>query len=321
MHNNNSHPALDEIKARLKNEAAVVEGWLADGLRRPQTPKGLLAAMEYSLLAGGKRLRPVLCLTAARLFGLAAERVLPFACALECIHTYSLIHDDLPALDNDDLRRGRPTNHKQFDEATAILAGDGLLTDAFVFMAGLGRDSGPAAGPSGEPDSGPGLPAGRVLEALYLTAEAAGSSGMVGGQYLDIQYTGRPGVTLESLTAMHAMKTGAMLRAACECGAVLAGAPEEHRQALRSYGAEVGAAFQIADDILGEVGDAAALGKPVGRDAALHKNTYPALTGLENSRKMAAAHVERAVQALRPFTGESADLLRGLAAYTANRIS
>ena len=296
----------DAVRASLKRDAATVETWLAGALRDKGTPPGLLAAMEYSLLAGGKRLRPVLCLNAARLFGARAEAVMPFAGALECIHTYSLIHDDLPAMDDDDLRRGRPSNHKQFDEATAILAGDSLLTDAFALMASC---------------AGQGVAPQAVLRAVSLAALAAGSPGMAGGQFLDMQYTARPGIGLEELTAMHAMKTGALIRAACECGAVLAGADESSTAAMAAYGRALGAAFQIADDILDETGTEEELGKPVGSDAAQEKTTYPSLLGLEKSRAMAMSYADKARQALAPFDRPEADLLRGLAVYVVNRVS
>jgi len=294
-----------DVKTLLKEEAAAVEDWLAKALHGQNVPPGLLAAMEYSLLAGGKRIRPVLCLISARLFGLERDAVMPFAGALECIHTYSLIHDDLPAMDNDDLRRGKPSNHKQFDEATAILAGDGLLTDAFVLMASV-RDL---------------IPADRVLAAISLAARAAGSPGMVGGQFLDMQYTARQGVDLAELEAMHAMKTGALLSAACECGAVLAGADERGVAALAAYGRGIGAAFQIADDILDQTGTEASLGKPAGSDAAQKKSTYPGLLGLDHSRTAAQGHVDAAIQALATYDAPAADLLRGLAVYIINRVS
>lgn len=326
-----------EVRAGLKSEAAVVEAWLASCLRRENVPPGLVKAMEYSLLAGGKRIRPVLCLLSARLCGLDPAAILPFAGALECIHTYSLIHDDLPAMDDDDLRRGRPSNHKRFDEATAILAGDGLLTDAFALMASVAEPH-ILAGELAQLDIVPedqaldtaakvlrapavNIPASRALRAIILVAEAAGSPGMVGGQYLDMQYTARSDVTLEELAAMHAMKTGAMLRVACEAGAVLAGADREELDALTAYGTAVGAAFQITDDILDETGDEATLGKPVGSDAARNKCTYPSLLGLEKSRDLAAAHAEKATRALQGYTGSAAALLRGLAAYIVNRVS
>ena len=299
---------MPEVKKLLAQEASRVESWLATCLDRQGTPGGLLAAMRYSLLAGGKRIRPALCLISARLVDPAVnnEALLPFAGALECIHTYSLIHDDLPAMDDDDLRRGKPSCHKQFDEATAILAGDGLLTDAFSLMASLAEN---------------GFAPERVLRAVALVAGAAGSAGMVGGQFLDMQYTGLSGVTLEALAAMHAMKTGALLRTPCVAGAVLAGAGEKDIAALGRYGAAIGGAFQIVDDILDEVGTEEELGKPVGSDAALEKNTYPSLLGIERSRLLAEERANEAVDALKGFSGNEADLLRGLATYIVNRVS
>ena len=299
---------IAEVKERLKAEAARVEQWLSVCLEREDVPPGLLAAMKYSLLAGGKRIRPVLCLVSASLFSSRewAERILPFAAAFECIHTYSLIHDDLPAMDNDDLRRGKPSCHKQFDEATAILAGDGLLTDAFALMASVGDSD---------------VPPERVLRAIALAADAAGSSGMVGGQFLDMQYTNRQGIRPEELAAMHAMKTGALLRAPCLAGAVLAGADEAALAAVARYGSALGAAFQITDDILDVVGTEEALGKPVGSDEALNKTTYVSLLGIEDSRHLARQRTGEAIDALHGFSGSAADLLRGLAAYVINRIS
>ena len=294
----------DAVKQALKSEAARLETYLARCLDTPGAPAGLREAMEYSLLAGGKRIRPALCLIASRMYGLVGDAPLPFAAALECIHTYSLIHDDLPAMDDDDLRRGRPSCHKQFDEATALLAGDGLLTDAFALMA-----------------EAPGLPAERAIKAMGLVARAAGTPGMVGGQYLDMQYTAKGAVPLEKLAAMHAMKTGALLRVPCELGAVLAGAGEAELTRMRRFGAALGAAFQIADDILDETGDETTLGKPVGSDAAQGKITYPSLLGLEQSRFAARAKADEAVAALDDVNASDAALLRGLADYIVNRVS
>ncbi|MDR0338793.1 MAG: polyprenyl synthetase family protein [Desulfovibrio sp.] len=296
------------IKQALAERAARVEAWLAGRLAGESAPEGLRRAMEYSLLAGGKRIRPVLCLVSAELFGLERDRAMPFACALECIHTYSLIHDDLPAMDDDDLRRGLPSCHKAFDEATAILAGDGLLTGAFGLMTRCD------------------LPPDRLLRTVALAAEAAGSAGMVGGQYLDIRFTGQKNVSLEEVAAMQAMKTGAMLRLACEAGAVLAGADEAGVSAMRVYGQAVGAAFQITDDILDETGSEAELGKPVGSDRDLRKNTYPAVLGLAASREAALRHVDDAVRIVRtirdmlPVPAAEAALLEGLAAYIIKRV-
>ena len=281
--------------AVLSEFARRIEAWLETGLKNPDIPDGLRAAMEYSLLAGGKRIRPALCLACGRLLGADPDTLMPFAAALEFIHTYSLIHDDLPAMDNDDLRRGRPTNHIVYGEAVAILAGDALLTDAFGLMASVD------------------LPPERVVRAIAYAGACAGSAGMVGGQVLDMEYTGRPGVTLEELRRMHSGKTGALLRAACVCGGILAGADAARCDALSAYASAFGSCFQITDDILDETGDTAALGKAAGSDAANGKNTYPALIGLEESRRLAAARAEEAVAALRDFAGPDAEFLKGLA--------
>lgn len=290
-----------DFKARLRTDGARVEAWLATCLEQRGLPERLQAAMHYSLMAGGKRVRPVLCLSTAAMCGLPADAALPFACAIEMIHTYSLVHDDLPAMDNDDLRRGKPSNHKAFDEATAILAGDALLTDAFCFMAALD------------------LPAPRVLAALASVAQAAGGSGMVGGQMLDMLYTGAGHVGLEKIQHMHSLKTGALLRAACVSGALLAGADAAQVQAISQYGASLGVAFQIADDILDITSDTATLGKPAGSDAEQGKNTYPALLGLDQSRVLANSHMLQAVENLQMFSGPEAAFLRTLARYVVER--
>lgn len=290
-----------QMKSILKQRAALVNAYLDTYLGMfPETPKRLGESMCYSLGAGGKRLRPVLCLTAARLGGLSENAALPFAAAIEMIHTYSLIHDDLPAMDNDDLRRGKPSNHKQFDEATAILAGDGLLTDAFAVA--LRTD----------------VPAGRLLAALKELARAAGSEGMVGGQILDMEYTGKSHVALAEVAQMQALKTGAMLRASCVCGIVLAGGSDNLIEAMAAYGSGLGKAFQIADDILDIVGATAELGKPVGSDEAQGKNTYPSIAGLEESRKTARAEVEKAKTALPKW--QEGEFLASLADYVVARI-
>lgn len=292
------------MKARLTGLAEKVGKWLA-GHKTANgghvVPQRLGDSMHYSLAAGGKRIRPVLCLTTASLCGLEEDTALPFAAAIEMIHTYSLIHDDLPAMDDDDLRRGKPSNHKAFDEATAILAGDGLLTDAFA-LACTTR-----------------LPAETVLAAIRELALAAGSAGMVGGQEWDMIYTGRSGIGLAELKAMHAMKTGALLRASCVCGAILAGAGPERLAAIAAYGEALGVAFQIADDILDLVGDEKSLGKPVGSDLEKGKNTYPALVGLEKSRQLAREQADAAIVTLAGIDGEQAAFLRAIASYTVNR--
>lgn len=292
-----------DVKRKLAHRAANVEGFLGSCLDGRNIPDRLKRSMEYSLLAGGKRLRPVLVLSWCAMLGGDAEKAMPFAASLECIHTYSLIHDDLPAMDDDDLRRGKPSNYKQFDEATAILAGDGLLTEAFVLM------------------SEAGLPAERVLRAVGILARAAGSGGMVGGQAIDMEFTGRSGaVELPELQKMHAMKTGALITAACECGAVLAGADEKGVESAREFGRRVGVAFQIVDDVLDVVGDEATLGKPVGSDEEQGKSTYPALLGLDESRRLASEHIDAAIGHLEPYSGEEHEFLTQLARYIVDRV-
>ncbi|GFK95556.1 Farnesyl diphosphate synthase [Fundidesulfovibrio magnetotacticus] len=293
------------IKDRLRGYSHEVEEALRGLLKGKGIPAGLREAMEYSLLAGGKRLRPVLCLCFARMLGAEARAAMPFAASLEFIHTYSLIHDDLPAMDDDDLRRGRPSNHKVFGEAMAILAGDGLLTEAFGLMAST----------AGE------LPPGRVVEAIATLARAAGAGGMVGGQALDMAYTAKAGVSLEELREMQAMKTGALITAACVCGAQLAGAEPDVLARARSYGQSVGAAFQIVDDVLDVVGDEKALGKPVGSDEEQGKTTYPALIGVERSMDLARRNAAQAVESLSPFQGPEATFLRDLAQFIVDRVS
>ena len=289
-----------EMKAELKALGKVVEGRLATVFADGATPAHLVASMEYSLMAGGKRLRPVLCLAWAELAGGRVEEVLDFACALECIHTYSLIHDDLPAMDDDDLRRGKPSNHRQFDEATAILAGDGLLTEAFTLASSLK------------------LPAERVLKAIFHLSTAAGPRGMVGGQVLDMDLTGK-GADLAQLRTMHAMKTGALIESSCVTGCILGGGDEAALTRASEYGKAVGLAFQVTDDILDVVGDTAALGKPAGSDEAQGKSTYPALMGIDKSRALARESVDRAVGALDGFSHPRADFLRAVAGYILDR--
>jgi geranylgeranyl diphosphate synthase type II len=299
---------MEIFKKKLAAHSALVEGWLSSCLEAAHMPAGLREAMYYSLLAGGKRLRPALCLSCAGMFGLEHEKALPFAGAIECIHSYSLIHDDLPCMDDDDLRRGKPSSHKQFGEAPALLAGDGLLTEAFAFMSALVF-------------AGQGLPAERILRALHTVAVAAGSSGMVGGQYLDMLYTGRKDVTPDEVRVMQAGKTGALIAASCVSGALLAGAAPGERDAVGAYGRALGAAFQIVDDILDEMGDEVLLGKPVGSDAAKGKNTCPALLGLEGSRALAEEEGGRALSALSGFNGQDVNFLRELVDYVLKRSS
>ena len=296
------------VKERLAAQAAEVEVYIRERfgarMRERGVPEGLLAAMEYSLMAGGKRLRPCLCLSFAELFGASRASVMPFAAGFELIHTYSLIHDDLPAMDDDDLRRGRPSNHKVFGEAGAILAGDGLLTEAFGCMS----------------RTWPAIAAELGLPALAEAARAAGAAGMVGGQMLDMEFTARQGISLAELAHMQALKTGALITSSCVCGAILAGAAEDGVARAREYGEAVGAAFQIVDDILDEVGDEATIGKPVGSDREQGKTTYPSLVGLDESRRLAGERVDAALAAIACFAGPAAEFLRDLARYIVVRV-
>lgn len=260
-------------------------------------------AMRYSIFGGGKRLRPVLVLAAAEAVGGAPEPLLPVAAALELIHTYSLIHDDLPAMDDDDFRRGRPTSHRVFGEAVAILAGDALLTEAFGLL------TGPECASCHDPR--------RLLTVIQEVASAAGSRGMVGGQTLDIASEGQK-VDAAHLESLHRHKTGALIRAALRAGALLAGATPGQLTAVTAYGEAVGLAFQIADDILNVEGEATTTGKAVGSDAARRKATYPAVHGLPEAKARAAGLVGEAIQALEPL-GERADPLRGIARFIVER--
>jgi geranylgeranyl diphosphate synthase type II len=262
----------------------------------PLCPPRVAEAMRYSVFAGGKRLRPTLTLAAAEATnpshpGLARDLATPAACAVELIHTYSLVHDDLPAMDDDTLRRGRPTNHVVFGEGLAILAGDALLTEAFALMAREPRD---AVGLSATDLTS------RRLRAIAIVAEAAGACGMVGGQAVDLAAAGAgPTFDGEGLRAMHARKTGALIRASAVAGAVMSGAQETQLAAIEAFATELGLAFQIVDDILDVEGVEEDLGKTAGKDAAAQKPTYPALYGIERSRALAAASIDRAMTALR----------------------
>jgi geranylgeranyl diphosphate synthase type II len=280
---------------------ATIEAAL-DRLLPPEnwTPPSIHRAMRYSVFAGGKRIRPVLCLEAARLFAENLEAAIQAGCALEFIHTYSLIHDDLPALDNDDLRRGKPTNHKVFGEAIAILAGDGLLTLAFQTLAGV-----------------PLEPARRIGVIGEISAAAGTVNGMVGGQVADIEAEGKPpdAATLEYI---HRSKTAALIRGSIVAGAIAGGAADEDVERLRRFGDSLGWAFQVVDDILDVEEPSAALGKTAGKDQAQKKATYPALYGLEKSHSIADDLEAKALKELAPY-GERADRLRQLAEFLAAR--
>ncbi|MFH1080535.1 MAG: farnesyl diphosphate synthase [Pseudomonadota bacterium] len=266
-------------------------------------PPVIFQAVRYSLFAGGKRLRPILCMAAAEACGGDGRAILPVACALEMIHTYSLIHDDLPAMDDDDFRRGRPTSHKVFGEATAIMAGDALLTEAFALMSAANRM--------------PRIPADRILVVIHEIARAAGFCGMVGGQVVDMQ-SEMAGADEATLLYIHTHKTGAMIVASVRAGAILVGAQGAEIEALATYGSHVGLAFQIADDILNVEGDRAALGKGTGSDADRGKLTFPHLLGIEASRTRMADLVARACSALQGFD-QRADPLRAIARYVVER--
>ena len=290
------------FQTRYETYRTAVESYLETLFAGRPDWRDLYESMRYSLLAGGKRIRPVLALEFARLAGLADwKTALPMACALELVHTYSLIHDDLPCMDDDDLRRGRPTNHKVFGEANAVLAGDGLLTAAFETMLAPGQK----------------LPPERVLEAAGILARAAGGRGMVGGQVLDMAGEGRA-LGLTEVEELQRLKTGALIRAAVEMGCAVAGGAEEQREALCRYADCLGLAFQIQDDILDVVGGEATLGKPIGSDVRSDKTTFVALKGLADCRILVAELTDRAVEALAPF-GSEAESLRGLAQSLAGR--
>ncbi len=277
-------------------------------------PSVIHEAMRYSVFAGGKRLRPILVIAGAEAAGGSAGDVMPTACAVELIHTYSLIHDDLPAMDDDDYRRGRPTNHKIFGEAIAILAGDALLTLAFRLLADNFADRGGSAG-----SPGAALEPNRLREVLTEVVEAAGTFGMVGGQVVDIQSEGKS-VSAETLEYIHTRKTAALIRVSLRVGALLVGAPERVLEAIGVAGSRLGLAFQIVDDILDVEGSLEELGKTAGSDRRKKKVTYPEHFGLEASRLRAKSLVEEAKAGLAPL-GEAATPIRVLADFILDRRS
>lgn len=294
------------IQQYLKEQRQVVE----DGLQRYMLQEqgnfsAHIQSMRYSLFVGGKRVRPILCLAAGRAVSASLdveEQLLPAACALECLHTYSLIHDDLPAMDNDDLRRGQPTCHKKFGEPEAILAGDGLLTYAFSLLS--------------HPEI-PGPATATRLQLIHVLAQAAGSQGMVGGQYLDITNEEKD-IPFDLLKTIHRSKTGALITAAVHIGGLAAQADKKQLQALINYGDAVGLAFQIVDDLLDVTASTEQLGKTAGTDAQQGKATYPAFFGLDKTRALAQEAVHSAQEALASFD-ERAEPLRALAQYIFNR--
>ena len=289
-----------EFKNIMDSDIQLIEKALSDHL--PDCKYGqdsVVEAMSYSLKNGGKRLRPIFCLEFAKCCGASAETALTFACALEYVHTYSLIHDDLPCMDNDDYRRGKPSCHKQFGEATALLAGDALLTHAFEIITCAD------------------LHAGKKALAVAILAKCAGVGGMIGGQVIDLKYESE-NPTLSQLLHVHALKTGALISAACQLGCLAGNASEAQMKAAKKYAEKLGIAFQIKDDILDVVGDSEVLGKPVGSDAENDKTTYVSLMGLEQSQKDVEALTAEAISALDAF--ENADFLRLLAEKLTNRI-
>lgn len=286
-----------EMKELWQSRRTLVERALQAELDRTDIlDDKLRASMAYSLMAGGKRLRPILLMAAADAVGADGTKFITAACALEMIHTYSLIHDDLPAMDNDDYRRGKLTNHKAYDEGTAILAGDALLTLAFSVI--LRQQD---------------VPAERLLRIVDEISRLAGAEGMVGGQMLDLEAENRR-ISMEELQRVHMGKTGALFRAALRSGAILAGASEQQLAALTAYADHFGLAFQITDDILDVVGTAEDIGKPVGSDEKNHKSTYVTLTSLDEAQSLARQTVESAVDALHIF-GDEAAFLRELVLY------
>ncbi|WP_073091653.1 polyprenyl synthetase family protein [Selenomonas ruminantium] len=290
-----------ELKKIWQERSALVEAQLVKELNEENPlDKTLCESMKYSLMAGGKRLRPVMLMAAADAVGAKGTDYLTTACALEMIHTYSLIHDDLPAMDDDDYRRGKLTNHKVYGAGMATLAGDALLTLAFEVML---RQQ--------------GVKAETLVQVVREISIAAGPDGMGGGQALDLESENKQ-ISMETMKKIHLGKTGALFRAAIRSGAILGGASEEALQALTVYADNFGLAFQITDDILDVIGDEAVIGKPVGSDEKNHKSTYVTLTSLEEAQKLAQEAVDTAVNALQMF-GDEADFLRELVAYLVKR--
>ena len=290
-----------DLASYLQDKKELVEVAL-DGSLPIVRPEKIYEAMRYSLLAGGKRLRPILCLATCELLGGTEEMSMPTACALEMIHTMSLIHDDLPAMDNDDYRRGKLTNHKVFGEDIAILAGDGLLAYAFEFVATQTQNVAPK----------------NIIEVIARLGRTVGAAGLVGGQVLDLESEGKTDITAETLTFIHTHKTGALLETSVVSGAILAGAGPEEVQKLSQYAQNIGLAFQIIDDILDITATQEELGKTAGKDLVAQKATYPSLWGIEESRHQAQQLIDSAIAKLADY-GEKAAPLRAIAQYIVNR--
>ncbi len=292
-----------DVDAYMSEMSALVNRRLEELLKAPADENGLYAAMRYSLFAGGKRLRPILALAGAEAVGGKAEAVLPFAAALEFIHTYSLVHDDLPAMDDSDFRRGRPTSHKQFGEATAILTGDALLTMSFEVMTAS--------------EAADGLDPRLLQRVVCEVARAIGVGGMIGGQAADLRFMGKQ-TEPQDVEYIHSHKTAALIRVSAWGGAVLGGGTEEQVEAVGRYGTNVGLAFQIVDDILDEIGDSDVLGKSAGSDQEAEKATYPKVFGIGESRRLAQERVDSALKELSGF-GPGAEPLRKIALFIVAR--
>jgi len=292
-----------DITLYIKNKKKLVDNFLKDysdgKKKREECPELLHQAMTYSLMAGGKRIRPLFSIAAYEALGGKSGVIIPVAASLELIHTYSLIHDDLPAMDDDDLRRNKPTNHRVFGEATAILAGDALLTDALNIIAGV----------KAEPD--------RLIRVIKEITHACGPEGMVGGQLVDIMLEGKRAGKRE-LIYIHKHKTGTFIRGAIRAGAIMANASSGQLNALTKYGEKVGLAFQIIDDILDITGTSEETGKTTGSDIAKKKNTYPSIYGLRKSREIAAGLINDSLKAIKAFDGK-ATALREIAKYMLKR--
>jgi geranylgeranyl diphosphate synthase type II len=294
-----------DLKSYLKEKIALVDTALDSFLpKEEELPQSIHKAMRYSIFAGGKRVRPVLMLAACEAVGGIINIAMPAACAMELIHTYSLIHDDLPAMDDDDFRRGRPTNHKVFGDAIAILAGDGLLTEAFKLMS--------------DPRFAVGVDAGVKIAVIHEIATCAGTYGMVGGQVVDMESEGKSDIDLPTVQYIHTHKTGALIKASVVAGALLGGADEKQLAAIKRYGEAAGLAFQIADDILDIEGTTEEIGKDAGSDQARGKATYPAVMGLAAAKQEAQAMMDEAMLALEPLGG-AAEPLREIARYIVER--
>lgn len=292
-----------DLNSYLVSKSNYINKSLNEILRDRLSSSRIVSAMEYSLMAGGKRIRPVLCIAAAEAVGGKADKVLPAACAIEMIHTYSLIHDDLPAIDNDDFRRGKPTCHVAFDEATAILAGDALLTLAFQILSSIELKNEHYAS--------------KWLSVICAVSRAAGYQGMIEGQMRDIASEGLM-LTLNELEEMHSLKTGAIIEASIYCGAIIGNGNIEQIKQLGVYAKNIGLAFQVTDDILNVEGDPKIMGKAVGTDKNRKKSTYPSIMGIDKSREFAEKLAGNALQALDGFDNRS-DPLRAIAGYIVER--